>query len=169
VKYTNPSAAPVDGIRTIAFTVKDTEGAGDAAARLLSVVGVNGKPTLTLTGPALTYGTRASKLAVASTLKITDLDNTRLTGATISISVGFATGQDVLSVTTKTGITANYNGATGVLTLSGNATLATYQAVLRSLKFTTPTGAPAGIRTISITATDFSLTSDPVTRDIAVI
>jgi uncharacterized delta-60 repeat protein len=166
VKYTNSSATPIDGIRTIAFTVKDTAGTGDAATRLLRVVGVNTKPIVTLTGLALTYKTRGRGLAVASTLVIKDVDNTRVMGATVSISAGFD-ALDVLSVTTKVGITVNYNA--GVLTLTGNATLAMYQAVLRTLKFTTPVGAAAGLRTLSITVTDGLLASDPVTRNVTVV
>jgi hypothetical protein len=72
-------------------------------------------------------------------------------------------------VTTRAGIVASYNGATGILTLTGNATIANYIAVLRSLKFTTPAGAPAGLRTLSITVNDGLLDSDPVTRDVTVV
>jgi uncharacterized delta-60 repeat protein len=168
VKYSNNSPQPVDGFRTITIQLTDAAGTGDAATRLLQVIGVNTKAILTPSSVGLNYMTRGRGLAVASTLKITDLDNTRLMGATISIGAGFVTGRDVLSVKTKTGITANYDGVTGILTLTGNATLKDYQAVLRSLKFTTSVGAAAGLRTLFITVNDGLSVSDAATRNVTV-
>jgi Big-like domain-containing protein len=168
VTYINSSPAPVDGPRILAFQVKDTAGTGDPATRLLRVVGVNSKPTLALPGLPLTYKNRGRPLAVAGTLLIKDIDNTRLQSARVAVSGGFAVNQDSLSVIVKPGITANYEAATGVMTLTGNGTIATYMAVLRTLKFTTTVGAPAGARTLSITVNDGLLDSDPVTRTVNV-
>jgi len=86
----------------------------------------------------------------------------------VRITGGFAANQDVLTWVNKTGITASYNGATGILTLTGNATLATYQALLRSVKFKTPAGGVAGARTIAITVNDGLLDSDAVNRTVNV-
>ena len=168
VMYINSSPAPVDGSRILAFQVKDTAGTGDPATRLLRVVGVNTRPTVTLPGPPLTYRNRGKPLAVAGTLTIKDVDNRRLQSARVTITGGFAANQDALSVVVKPGITANYDPATGVLTLTGNATIATYMAVLRTMKFTTLLGAPAGARTLTVTVNDGLLDSDPVTRTVNV-
>lgn len=62
--------------------------------------------------------------------------------------------------TAGTGITATYNPATGVLTLSGNDSVANYQQVLRSLSFSSSSDDPTrGIttrtgRTLTIAVTD---------------
>ena len=169
VTYSNASPLPVDGVRTLAFQVKDVAGTGDSATRLLRVVGVNTRPTATLPSTAVTYKSRGKPLAVASTLLLKDIDNTRLQSARILIGSGFVANQDVLAVTARPGITANYNPATGVLTLTGNATLATYQAVLRTLRFTTPASAPGGSRTLALTVNDGQLDSDPVSRTVNVV
>jgi hypothetical protein len=168
ITYVNTSPAPVDGVRAISFQVQDVAGVGVPATKLLNVVGVDTKPVLTLMGPGLTYKTRGKAMAVASPLKIVDVDNTRLAGASVSISGGFQIG-DVLAVRiiSTMGITASY--VSGVLTLTGNATLANYLSVLKSLTFLTPTATLAGTRTISITVNDGQLDSDPVTRSITVI
>jgi hypothetical protein len=168
VTFNNTSPLPVTGLRKLEIRVQDAAGVGDPAVKLLYVTGVNTKPTLTLTSSALAYTRGKPAIAVASTLGIKDVDNTRLQGATVQITGGFAANQDVLSVTLKPGITRNYDAATGILTLSGNATLATYLAVLKSVKFSTPAAAPAGARTISFTVTDGDLTSDPITRTVNV-
>ena len=62
-------------------------------------------------------------------LTVTDADNATLAAATVSISGGFLAG-DALNFTNQNGITGSYNAATGVLTLSGTATVAQYQAAL---------------------------------------
>jgi len=169
VQYLNKFAQPVDGWRTITFQVRDEAGSGEPATKMLQVIGVNTKPTATLTGPPLSYRTRGKGMAVAGTLTVKDMDNTRLQGARVSIAAGFAQTFDVLSVTTRAGIVASFDVTTGILTLSGNATLANYVTVLRSLKFTALTGAPAGLRTLSITLNDGLLDSDPVARNLTVL
>jgi hypothetical protein len=169
VRYTNPSSAPVDGVRAVAFRVNDAAGAGEPAVRLLRVVGVNSKPIASLTGTAQPYKRGAAALVVTGTLKIADVDNTRLLGARVTVGGGFAANLDVLSVVAKLGITAHYDGASGVLTLSGNATLAAYLAVLKTVKFSTAATAPTGPRTLSLTANDGLSDSDPVVRTVNVV
>src|SRR5262249_34111215 len=58
----------------------------------------------------------------------------------------------------------------GVLTLTGNATVATYQAVLRSVKYkNTSDGPTADARALSFTATDGFNTSAAATRAVNVV
>ena len=54
---------------------------------------------------------------------------------------------DTLTWTNQAGITANYNAGTGVLTLSGSATLATYQTLLRSIAYSSSSDNPAAAGT----------------------
>ncbi len=69
-------------------------------------------------------------VALDGSLTVTDLDSGgNLTGATISIGTGFVTG-DVLNFTAQNGISATFNATTGVLTLSGTASVANYQTAL---------------------------------------
>ena len=58
-----------------------------------------------------------------------------LTGATVTISSGTLQSGDVLNFTNQNGISGSYSG--GVLTLSGSATPAQYQAALQSVTFST--------------------------------
>ena len=70
--------------------------------------------------------------AIAAALELTDLDDTLIAGATVKIVSGFA-ASDVLAAVEQHGITADYDGGTGTLTLSGTATAAQYQEVMRSV------------------------------------
>ena len=84
-----------------------------------------------------TEDTAASALDLAPLIVVSDADGTTLVGAIVRIAAGgFAGALDVLSAdTTGTGITATFDTATGILTLSGLDSLANYQQVLRSVTF----------------------------------
>src|SRR5213075_2124861 len=93
--------------------------------------------------------------AIDAVLTATDADSANLTGATVSITANFATGQDVLGFTTQNGITGSYNSATGVLTLSGSSSVANYQTALRSVTYFNSSDNPSGAtRTISYQVDD---------------
>src|SRR5205807_1468706 len=84
-----------------------------------------------------------------------DIDSANLIGATVSITGGFVSGQDVLGFTTQNGITGSYNATTGVMTLSGSATVATYQAALQSVTYSNSSENPSGAtRTVSFQVDD---------------
>lgn len=119
--------------------------------------------TATADAPVLTPGTNAgyteggSALAFSSGLILTDADDTRITGATITISSGRVTG-DVLALPTgfaaTSGISGSYNPSNGVLTLTGTATVAQYQEALRAVTFTSSAVNPGTSRTISWSVAD---------------
>lgn len=86
-------------------------------------------------------------------LQVFDADSTQLVSATVAIGSGFV-GTDLLDIQPPAGIAASYDAATGVLSLTGTATLADYQAALRTLSFRSgpdPSVAPGGFSTRSIT------------------
>src|SRR5205823_2123327 len=100
----------------------------------INITAVNDAPVVTA-GGTLAYTENDAATAIRPTLTVTDADNTSLTGATVSITANFASGQDVLGFTNQNGITGSYNAATGVLTLSGTATVAQYQTALDSVTY----------------------------------
>ena len=97
-------------------------------------------------------------------MKITDPDSTTMASATISM---IANGQvpppnDTLSISGSLpgGITASaYNPATGVLTLTGVASIADYQTALHQVVFSTTDTSNAD-RIISVTVNDGANTSN---------
>ncbi|WP_144006699.1 DUF4347 domain-containing protein, partial [Pelomonas sp. KK5] len=71
---------------------------------------------------------------------------------TMTVTLSGATAADTLSLAqTVTGITASYNAGTGVLTLSGTASLASYQTALQAVRFASTSGSTAA-RTITVAA-----------------
>lgn len=69
-----------------------------------------------------------------------------INSATVNIDSGFSSSADTLSYGTVAGLTASYNSANGVLTVTGSAAVATYQTFLRTVAFkTTATSGTRGI------------------------
>ncbi|MBD1942561.1 cadherin-like domain-containing protein [Coleofasciculus sp. FACHB-712] len=65
-----------------------------------------------------------------------------LTGATVSIGTNFNTSQDRLLFNNQLGISGSYNTTTGILSLSGTASIADYQTALRSVRYFNTSDAP---------------------------
>ncbi len=116
----------------------------------------------------LNYAENSGAVAIHSTLNLSDFDSMNLVGATIQITSGFDTNQDVLAFTNQLGITGSYNPTNGVLTLSGTASVANYQTALRSITYANSSDSPTGSRTISFTVDDGTTTSALATRSIAI-
>ncbi|PQO25676.1 hypothetical protein C5Y96_22920 [Blastopirellula marina] len=73
---------------------------------------------------------------VDATATVTDADSTNLESATITLTNLIDTDDEFLAVdTTGTSITAVYDSATGILTLSGTDTVANYELVIRTLTY----------------------------------
>ena len=158
VTYT-PSANH-NGADTLTITVDDLGHTGGAAqtgsfSAPITVNAVNDAPLLNAQGGTLTYTVNHAATAIDPALTVSDVDSTSLTGATVSITANFQSGQDVLGFTNQSGITGAYDAPNGVLTLSGAATVAQYQAALDSVTYFNSNGNPSSAtRTISYQVDD---------------
>jgi hypothetical protein len=126
--------------------------------------------TVTTTGSALAYTENAGATAIDPGLTVADPDSTNLAGASVAITSGFVAAEDTLTFTNQNGITGSYNAGTGVLTLSGTASVANYQAALRSVTYANSSENPTtAARTVTFLATDDTAqVSTAATRQIAV-
>jgi hypothetical protein len=112
-------------------------------------------------------------VAIDSSLAITGTGVTNLQSATVSITKGFGAG-DTLTFTAQAGITASYNAATGVLSLTGSATLASYKAELASIKYASSAQDPTfantdTARTLSLVLNTGTIASTPLTLALSVV
>jgi VCBS repeat-containing protein len=147
VSYSNSSATPTTGNRTVTFQIDDGQSANHASNIATSTVAVsaatvaNRAPQLTGGGNTAYYN--GSSVSVGTNLTLADTDTTTMTSATVSIGTGFLSG-DRLSFTASSSkygnIAGSFSSSTGVLTLTSSgatATMAQWQAALRSVKFST--------------------------------
>ena len=134
----------------------------------ITVTPPNASPVVTTTGGNLLYTENAAATAIDPGVTVTDSDNTDLTGASVAITGNYANGEDVLAFVNQSGITGNFNSTTGVLTLTGTATVVNYQAALRSVTYQNTSDNPSTApRTVTFTATD-GITTGSATRGITV-
>ncbi|MBO0699046.1 MAG: tandem-95 repeat protein, partial [Zavarzinella sp.] len=110
-------------------------------------------------------------VALTSQLTVADADNQTLAGAQVFVSGNFFAGEDVLTFTPQGAITGAYDGASGILTLSGPGTPAEYQSVLRSVRYTNSSDSPHTLeRTIGFRVTDpDGNASNTASRTLAVV
>ncbi|TXI01382.1 MAG: hypothetical protein E6Q76_17250, partial [Rhizobium sp.] len=123
----------------------------------ITINGANDAPVLADIGGAVTYTENAVPVVVDGSITVTDVDNANIAGATVTIGNADPNGQDLLSVTIPNGVNiiANFVASTGVLTLTGSATKAQYEAVLESVKFSSASDNPSTAdRTISFQISD---------------
>jgi hypothetical protein len=167
VTYQNTSEDPSESPRTIRFQVTDSSAANSKpSSRGIFVAAVNDAPVVTATeAPTPATGADPS-VTIDSGLTAIDVDDGELESGVVRIASGFAAG-DELVFADQSGISGDYDADTGVLTLTGTATVAEYQAALRSVEYSHPDGNPSGARTIEFTANDGELDSPPASKTLA--
>jgi hypothetical protein len=137
--------------------------------------GFDTKPWITkIETGSLMVGEGEAPKAISSIIELNDSDSAQLNGATVAIIEGYERGVDVLSyadslVAEANGISASFNSQTGVLTLSGMASVENYQEALRSVLFAVQgAGIRTSERTIEFRISDGTTSSEPLVRTLAV-
>ena len=163
VTFASPTAASPS--RTIAWSVNDGVTTSTPASSSVSVVA---NPPVLAAGASVKYVAGGAPVTLDAGLSISDSESTSLIGATVNIGAGFLAG-DMLSVASpQTGIASNYNAATGVLTLSGTANLATYETELDLVTFASPSATNPS-RTITWSVNDGVTKSTPASSSVSVV
>ena len=149
-------------VRTVSVNVVDDTGVESVLpGTVLANVANPLPPLVTPVGRLLAYGAGNSPVNPITAVDIADADSDYMFGATVQISDNYNNG-DVLGYVAPANnpITASWNASTQILTLSGTATKAQYEAALKAVTFyaTTPGGLwnLGEIRTIRIAVTDDS-------------
>lgn len=132
---------------------------------------INAEPVLaSIEGSTITYNSGDSPTLITSALTVADGDDTNITSASIEITSNFDDSEDVLAFVDQNGITGSYAALTGILTLTGSASLTNYQTAIRSITYENTDPAPSELtRTISYTINDGTDGSNTETRDIDVV
>jgi hypothetical protein len=156
---------------------------GSTANVNVTVTCVDDAPVVDLNGPAagidfaatFTEGGGAVAIVDATQLTVADLDSPNLASATATLTNLLDAGQETLAVdpatvAPNTPITAAYNGGTGVLDLTGAATLAQYQAALRGLTYNNGSSNPDTTnRGITVVVNDGASNSPAATATVTVV
>lgn len=173
LSYRNLSQNPSNVIRTIAVQVSDGTDNGTANFNL-AVLPINDRPILQLTSANATYVEGATPVLLIESIpdaspEITDLDDINIESANILLMNRPDGASERLSATGQFGITPIYDPATGLLSLTGSATLAQYETVLASLSYENTSTSPDNtVRQLAISLSDGELYSLPVSLRVSV-
>ncbi len=142
-----------------------------AANATFTVLPVNDRPVLSYTpgAPPVFEEEGAGVVVLNSSLVVSDIDDTLLASATVTLTQRPDGDAEWLLVdTTGTSITGQF--AAGVLSLTGEASLSAYQQVLRSIRYRNTSQDPtAGDRVVQFFVNDGDLSSDPLNATVSVV
>lgn len=162
VQYMNTRTNPIAGLRQLAVQIQDGQKFSDEASLQINVDTVYVAPTIAITTTEQTFDEGNAPILVAETFTIAQQDaaaadgrgTVMLDGATISID-GYVPGEDVLDFTpfqgdadtndpddSPTNIDGEFDANLGQLLLTGHASLAEYQSVIRSITYENVSEAP---------------------------
>ncbi len=171
VTFSTSGTAPSTATRTLTIYATDdytpTPATSLSATRTVTVQTTNLPPALSgVPNSPLAYVRNATAAAISPSALIYDPDSINLASATIQVTGNYQAGLDLLAATVVSGITQNFNAATGTLTLSGLSSLANYQTVLQSVTFYTTSAANTLSRMIGVTLNDGLANSTTVSRGV---
>ena len=174
VTYENTNGVnPSTALRQIDFEVYDWDDVSNTVSRNVNVIANNSTPSLSgIAGADLTYneGSGAVDGSASFSVSITDVDDTNMEGATIAITNNYFLGEDELGFTNQLGITGSWNSGSGILTLTGTASLADYEAALEAVTYENLSADPVElVRTISFTVNDGTSNSNTESRGLDVV
>ncbi len=132
----------------------------------------NTPPVLSgIEGTTIDFTETDSDTLISTAISVADSDpHNNLDSAQVYFSANYVSGEDSLIFADTPGITGSFDGATGVLTLSGNDTKANYQTALRSVRYRNSTINPtSSTRTVTFRVFDWDDESNTQSRDINVI
>jgi len=171
VAYENTSDNPSTLARTVSFTINDGDADSNIQDRVIDITAINDAPLLSTIEAAPAYFIEDSAgVGLTGNIATSDLDDTHVESASVAISGNFITGEDVLNFTSQNGINGAFDNNSGILSLTGTATLAQYQAAIRTIEYNNTSDDPSTlIRTVSIMINDGDDDSTPLTREIEII
>ncbi|MDA9504522.1 hypothetical protein XI09_07130, partial [Bradyrhizobium sp. CCBAU 11386] len=183
VVFSNSSENPSTVDRTITVVVNDGSAYSNTATSTIHVTAVNdaaaldldanNSSTVTGSGYATTFTDTGAAVAIAdSDVSIADPDNATMQSATVTLTN--AKAGDVLAISggLPSGIVANINtSVSGIITvtLTGSASLASYQAALHQVVFSTSANPDTSDRNISVVVNDGSVNSNTAISTIHVV
>ncbi len=165
-------AAGASGAATVSVSIHDNGGTANGGADTSVVQTFNifvvFPPVVVATSESLAY-TENGTLLLDPQVAVTDPDSANLASARVTMTTAYVNGQDTLTFVNQNGITGTWTPATGVLALSGSASVANYQSALRSITYTNTSQAPEPTtRAVAFVANDGMIDSTIASRTITI-
>ena len=144
--YVDTAEEPLTGQRVIQLQISDGNFTSQVTEILVNIGIVNDLPVIDLNGPVLpdrnfmvnyVEGAGATVIVNSSSLTVKDNDNSTLSSVIVNLTNILDDPLEIIDVTIPPGVGINksYDNFTGILQLSGEASLHDYQEVLRTTTY----------------------------------
>ena len=168
----NVTVYPLTGLTTgtkYFYRLRAFSASGTSPSSAVGSTYVSVAPVLaSIEGTTLNY-TEGNTTAITSAITITDPDNLTFALAHVQITNNYKAGEDLLSFNNANGISGTWDPLNGLLTLTGQSLVASYQAALRSVTYRNSSRNPnLALRTVTFTVYDSTSSSNTLTRDISI-
>ncbi|WP_268799492.1 retention module-containing protein [Pseudomonas huanghezhanensis] len=170
ITFSNSSEDPSAIDRNITITVNDGQNNSVPVNAVVSVVPVNDAPTAAIEG-SISFTEGQSGVSLDGKVTLADVDNATLKGGSVTLN-GAQTGDSLVVGSPNTNINVTTSVVDGkiVLTLTGEATKAEYQALINSVTYGNNSENPGTLpRDISVVVNDGQLDSVAVNTPVNVI
>ena len=167
--YENVSDNPLPLERKLSYQAWDDTDASDPIFQDIILIPINDAPVLTGGGTIFSI-TENHMGPIFNTIEATDIDNTLLASATITLTSGYQSAEDILVFDNTNLISSSWDSETGQLQLSGPASPSLYQKALNAVQYTNTSDNPkTNLRTVTVTINDGSLESNTITGTVQII
>lgn len=170
VNYRNTQLNPSTNTRTVEFKIYDWDDVSNSVSRNINIANPDATPVLAnIEGGDLAYTEGNGAVAITSAITVSDIDDTNIESATISITANYFLGEDFLDFSDTGSISGSFASGSGILTLTGSDTKANYQTALRGVTYENTSSDPVDLdRTISFVINDGDNNSNTQSRDVTV-
>ncbi|MDE5075622.1 MAG: hypothetical protein O4749_06020, partial [Trichodesmium sp. St5_bin2_1] len=180
IQYNNTSGDPNTTARSVTVVVNDGDTDSNTATTTINITAVNDAPVLDLDGDdstttgsdyTTTFMEEGAAVAIGDVdVSLTDVDDTNIESATITLTNIQNGALESLSVNGALpgAITASsYDSSTGVITLTGSATLSDYQTAIAQIQYNNTSGDPnTTARRVEVVVNDGNTNSNTATTTI---
>ncbi|HCI69802.1 MAG TPA: hypothetical protein DHV30_04070, partial [Balneola sp.] len=131
VNYRNSQINPSANTRTVEFIIYDWDDASNTVSRNINISDPAATPVLAnIESGDLAYTEGDGAVSITSAITVSDVDDTNIESATITVSGNYTLGEDFLDFNDTGNISSSFTSGSGILTLTGSDTKTNYQTAL---------------------------------------
>lgn len=167
-RYTAFTGSRADRFDTVSVSVSDGHGGSITEVVRVSISPLQRPADVSTSPGATSYTEQQSRVVVDSGIQVNDVNSPTYSGASATLATVQSGDELTFTSPAGSGITGAYDRATGVLTLTGAASAASYQAALRTVSFNSTTDAPSASKTVAFAVALAGVSSSVATKTIAI-
>ncbi|XP_035689834.1 uncharacterized protein LOC118425123 [Branchiostoma floridae] len=155
VSYSNTHGDPDPQQRVVEFTVSDGNLQSDVGTAYIIFETQNDAPTLSSASTDVSFTEEGSPVPVSPGVTVSDVDSTILASASVAITNLMDQGWEILNVSTPEALFSVFNATSGILHISGVASVEEYQTTLQTVTYQNTKDEPATVdRVLAFTSSD---------------